>query len=136
MEMSSLSRGVHYLDSFSSLTVFKQEGIFLNVQRLSHRHQLSTILNFNYLLKWWERPQLRKFYNHRLQLQHGGVYTQLTKIFSTLLSINSTLFFFKNTIGFMKCIKYTKWNVFIWDNPCYVMNTCCRLMFCLLLFNG
>ena len=69
------------------------------------RHQLSTVLSLNSLLKCWGRPQLRKFSNHHRH-QHNWLYTQLSKIlmFSTLLTIYSTPFFFSR-------IQAVSWNV-------------------------
>ena len=97
------------------------------------RHQLSTVLILNSLLKCWGRPQLRNFSNHRHQ--HSWVYIQLSKIFcSTDYILNPILF--KDTSGFMKCIKYTQWYVYIRDEVSYLINTCCRLIFYLLLYNG
>ena len=83
------------------------------------RHQLSTVLNLNSLLKCWVRPQLRKFSNHRHQ--HSWVYTQLSKIFmfSTLLSIYSTPFFSR--------IQAVSWNVQSTQNEIYIHQEWCLL---------
>ena len=70
------------------------------------RHQLSTVLILNSLLKCWRRPQLRNFSNHRHQ--HSWLYTQLRRffLFSTLLSIYSTPFFSK--IQAVSCVLSTQ----------------------------
>ena len=88
----------------------------------------STVLSLNSLLKCWGRPQLRNFSNHRHQ--HSWVYIQLSKIFCSQVYIYIWVYtqphFIQGYKRFHECIKYTQWYVYIRDEVCYLINTCCR----------
>ena len=123
----------HKLQSSITLYVFSIYSTCVSIHIWPRRQELSTILSLDSRIKWQIRPQLRKFSNHHHQ--QSGVYTQLSKNFfgSHLYWIYTQSLFFKDTSGFMKWIKYTKWNVYIKVDVCYIIKTCCRIIFYLFL---
>ena len=74
----------------------------LSVQFWPRRHQLSTVFSLNSLLNW-ENSQITAEY----------ILSWVTFLYSILYWVCTQPHFSNDTNGFMKCTKYTKWNVHI-----------------------